>query len=810
MMRRKRRPGIHKVGDSEVTGSPSPRGVRGQIPAAMTRLVGRGSTVTSVVALIQTSGVRWVTLLGPGGIGKTRVAMAVAQDLADADVRVCWVDLATLRVVSEVLPAIADAVGLQESTGSDDALLDRVIDLLRVGRWVIVLDNLEHVIEIAPRITGILRAAPGVSVLATSRHYVRIEGEHRFPVAPLALPPAADVGATHLLTAPAVALFLQSAIALAPEFDPAPDQLGAIVAMCTALDGLPLAIELAAARMDRWEPARILEDLDQRLAVLVDGPIDVPDRHRSLRAAFDWSHDLLSPTARVVFRRLSVVAGDVGEDAVLAMTSLDDEPPPEIVLAAMVELERASLIVRVPAPGQTRWSMLATLREYAFDHLRAADEVDAVMDRLAVWAQTRADIAAAAAFLPHQDEVLGNLERERSHLMAVFSWLDARGEIERFVDLAGQLRTFWFLRAHYDEGSRMLNRALAFGQTCIPLARGRVHQGIAMLALAQTDHARAISAFDAAHALLIEARADSREIAIGLLGRSTAAFQAGQVDQAKADQQAALDVISDDDPLFRNAMGIAAIANLAYLKGLEGKTEDAMALFDEAQRQQEETGVTWYLAILWRQRGVIAERNGDFDAARTAYCSSLAVSIERHRDLRLVAEAILGLVSVAIKQRDFRHAARLLGAEATLRVRIGGSRVAPTDRQQFFRSAILDEIDAATFDHVMAEGAALSESDLLLVASGEQGHPPLDEARTDVVTSDPDPSQILTEMQLRILRLMVDGLTNREIGGQLISDRTGRPLSEHTVERHVSDLLRRLGCSSRAQATAWAVRNGIV
>lgn len=779
----------------------APRTSLGHLPAPMSSLVGRDADVAAALALLRTPYMRWLTLVGPGGIGKTRVAIAVAEALqGEVPDRVRWVDLIAVHHPDEVVARIAEVVGIQQSTSESSAAIDeRLSEVLGNGRWVLVLDNLEHVITAAPAVTAILRRARFTQILATSRMPARIEGEHLRAVGPL--PVTVESGGRPLperASSAAARLFAHRAIAVDPTFALTDETMPVVDAICRKLDGLPLAIELAASRLRQWTPDELLTKLDDRFAVLTDGPIDVADHRRSLRATFDWSRDLLSADAAMLLRRLSIPRGAI--DFALA-TELYGEGD---AASALRELERASFVF--PAPGERRsaWQMLETVRAYALEQLETAGEVAPTSERFAAWCLDLAERLGPRAFVHEQDAAFDELEANRRHLSDALAWFDAHQDVARYRRLATALRNFWFVRAHYEIGRRVLERARALTPDPSALELGRIQQGLAMLDLAQQLPGPALEGFLAADPLLRAGDALPREIAIGQLGASTAAFYAGQIDRATALQAEALATVADRDPECHAALAIARTANLAFLTGLTGDFAGSRALFEQVQEQQATTGVTWYLSIGWLQLGTIAELHGQLEDALAAYQQGVGIALQRHRDLRLVADGVAGAASVAFKRGQPDQAARLLGAEAMLQVKIGGEISYITsfmDRHHATRTAVREALGDQAYAALMRDGANLGE-DELAAAIGS-----LD------VDDEPEPLERalpygLTAREFQIWKLLAAGRTSAEIAYLLPPGRTKQRIAEKTVEKHITNLYRKLQVSSRVEAAALAIRDG--
>jgi predicted ATPase/class 3 adenylate cyclase len=425
------------------------------LPPQLTSFIGRAEVAAAAELLART---RLLTLTGPGGTGKTRLSLALAGDCVERYPGGAWfVPLASVSDPELVPSAIAAAVGV---AAPGRPPLERVRDYLRHRTAVLVLDNVEQVVEGAPVVAELLRTAPGLTVIASSRSPLRIAGEQEFPVPPLSLPPPGTSGPETAMASEAVRLFVERAMAVRPDFALTEANAGYVTEIVRQLDGLPLAIELAAARIRLLSPAAMAQRLGARLDLLSAGGRDLPERQRTLRGAIDWSHDLLEPDDCRLFARLGVFAGGGPLEAAAAVCGIEGDERPLDVFGGIERLAEQSLL-RVDADdgGDVRFSMLETIREYALERLAERGETAALLDRHA---------AAFLAFVARPDPVandggrwLDRLEREHDNLRSALDHLVATGNTGGAADLAFKVWRFWQQRGHVAEGRSRLARVLS-------------------------------------------------------------------------------------------------------------------------------------------------------------------------------------------------------------------------------------------------------------------------------------------------------------------------------------------------------------
>jgi predicted ATPase/class 3 adenylate cyclase/DNA-binding SARP family transcriptional activator len=616
------------------------------LPALTTPLIGRDREETAAQELLLREAVRLVTLTGPGGTGKTRLGLRVAGDLLDAfPDGVFFVDLAPIIDQGLVATTIAQTLGLRE-IGNLPAPA-RLKEHLREKRLLLLLDNFEQVVAAAPLVAELLEACSRLKVLVTSRTVLRLRGEHELPVPPLALPPVVDGrvpakrvelvadGPTRSRTDgppssrstsndqrttisqyAAVALFIDRALAARPDFTITSENASAVAGICCRLDGLPLAIELAAARIKLLPPHALLGRLESRLKLLTGGARDLPKRQQTLRGAVDWSYDLLNEGERSLFRRLSVFVGGCTLEAAETVGSGHE------TLDLLTSLVDKSLLRRVEqANGEPRFAMLETIREYGREQLEANGETAATRRQHAQFFLELAESAEAELIGPDQADWLGRLEMEHDNLRAGLAWSLEEGEIEAGLELGAVLRKFWEVRGHLSEGRGWLDELLTRSTDAATAARAKALTAAGRLAWFQSDYSAGRSLLE--KGLEIARKLENRkDIAYALLSLGFVTLFQGDSIVSRACQEEGLS-------LYRELEDQSGIASALFLQGHLAKTrhdltaarshyEEGLALFRQLRDKE---SLAWLLANL----GSVVHDQGDSDAAGRLCDESLAI-----------------------------------------------------------------------------------------------------------------------------------------------------------------------------------------
>jgi predicted ATPase/DNA-binding CsgD family transcriptional regulator len=649
-------------------GGPDP-GYPSWMPTAATRLIGRESEIAQARARLLRPEVRLLTFIGPGGTGKTRLAVAVAASLADAFVDgVHFVDLSPIRDPALVHVPIAQALGIRDA--GDQPLLDTLRLSLQSRQLLLVLDNFEQVIAAAPLVADLLTACPAVKIAVTSREPLHLSWEHVWPVASLALPPVDLLAELSLIAqSPAVILFVERARAHRPDFALTDANARTVADICIRLDGLPLAIELAAARVPLLPLAAIQARLQQRLQLLTRGPRDAPVRHQTLRAAVAWSYDLLDQAEQAAFRRLAVFVGGFTLEAALAVCAAaepgGDSTSPSSTMVDLLQslVDKSLILLDATSAGEPRFRLLETIREFGLEQLSKSGELDPVQAYHARYFLALARSEDDLWLLWERAEAtwLDRLEADHDNLRAVLQWsLAVPDRTELGARLAIALALFWTIRGHLDSGRAWLDRMLARADG-YPVASSlhvKMLWSIALIARHQGDYGAAASFSDAGIALGrgLLGSSDGAQCLIlrGIVAAMQAKYELAH-SYLKNGLRLAQEVGSDAD----YAQGLTYLAMLACF---EGDYAQARTIGEDSLRRYRQWQNQWGVAVNLDTLGTVARRQGQYNRARSFHEESLAAS-----------QSIGYKLGIALALACLGHVARALGDDVTARVRYTAS-----------------------------------------------------------------------------------------------------------------------------------------
>jgi predicted ATPase/DNA-binding NarL/FixJ family response regulator len=778
---------------------------RRSVPRPSAPLVGREPEVARIAELLTGGEARLVTLTGPGGVGKTFLALHAAgrieTDLPDGAV---FVPLGGVDDPRRVAPAVARALGLREA--GTRSLEDQLKAHLRRRRLLLVLDNFEHLPGAVPLVSELLADCPSLQALATSRSSLRLAGEHELAVSPLEL-------------ADAVELLLHRARAVAPDFALAPGDADTIEEICRRLDGLPLAIELAAARAKILAPEEILERATSPLSLLTGGRRDAPARQRTLRATIDWSYALLNEDDRRMFRALAVFQGGCTIHAAAAVVGAGTDDP--AVLDTLDSLVDKSLVRAVPQGASTRLHLLETIREFACEKLLEAGERERCVDAHAAFFLRLTETLDPRLSSPDSTTALERIDVEYDNLLAALEALLDSGD-GRAVELAAAIWRLWHLRGRLSEGRAWLERVLSARGPVSPPMRARAGSGAAVLALHQADYEAAASlaadalalfrengdqagAGSALRTLALVARdqgehatarslaheaakaalgcGDAREIALARSCLARVEFFAGDYRASAALHAEALAALDESGSLPEVA---GERLFLAWCLLVESRPDEARPLFESALQVARRFDDRWSTALALGGLLRVAAGGGDLTLSREHGLEALALCVAIDERF-LGAMSLVGLID---SLEPSVQTARLLGAADRLRESVGARW--PVHLAKEYRRAI------------EAARVALAP-DALAVAFTEGRGLSLEEAAREVeVAARPEPRGVgdVTDREAEVLRLVARGLTNRQVAAELV-------VSERTVHAHLRSAYRKLGLSSRSAATRYVLEHGI-
>jgi predicted ATPase/DNA-binding CsgD family transcriptional regulator len=750
-----------------------------------------------------------LTLTGPGGIGKTRLALQVAAHLLDHFVDgVYFVALASVREPDLVVAAIAQTLGVHEV--AERRLQESLQAYLGDKQLLLILDNFEQVVVAAPIVGDLLAACHRLKTLVTSRVTLHLYCEQEFPVPLLALPDLKHMTTVEtdlvasLMHYAAIELFIQRARATKPDFTLTTSNAAAVASICNSLDGLPLAIELAAARIKVFAPSALLARLQARLTLLTGGPHDLPARQRTLRDAIAWSYDLLAPGEQRLFQRLAVFVGGltleaaqaVGIPSTSAGQALDID-----VLDGITTLLDQNLVKRLEqSDREPRFGMFETIREYGLERLEASGEAEAIRGLHTTFYLALAEAVGPSLFGAEQGLGLARLTLEYANLRAALAWSQQKvAETETALRLAIALQGFWLITGLWSEGRRWLEDSLARMAVKRTMMRAHALVGAGELATIQGD-------YSAAHAQLAEGMAIAREQGAPMLV-AMALMNLGLVAYAQHDHALTTTRLEEALAIAREVDDKTMIApTLVFLGNVARDQQNyahAQSLYEEALVLFQTVGSTWNYADTLVYLGQLAQQQGELARAWALFQESLA----RWQALgtlqwKGIAECLEGLANICASWRQFVAAARLFGVVEAMRESLGISRSTMAHPSAEKKLADLHvQRDEAVFVAAWVEGRTLSPAQAVEFALAL---PNLSTA-TPLAMLSPSPTYPadLTAREVEVLRLLAQGLTYAQIAANLI-------ITRRTVNGHVTSIYSKLGVNGRAAATRFAMEHQLV
>jgi predicted ATPase/DNA-binding SARP family transcriptional activator/DNA-binding CsgD family transcriptional regulator len=800
------------------------------LPASRTSFVGREREILEVKRALAMT--RLLTLTGVGGSGKTRLALEVVRELVGAypdGARL--VELASLSESALVSQAVAGAVGVQEQPGRP--LLETLVEALREEQLLLILDNCEHLLDACVHLVDtVLDACPRVRILATSREALGVEGEIRRPVFPLSVPdPSHSPTVGDLEAYESVRLFVERAWRRNPAFTLTQRNAKAVAEVCLKLEGIPLAIELAAARVGTLSIEQMARRLEDSLKVLAAGDRTAPPKQRTLTGTLDWSHKLLSDPERRLFARLAVFAGGWALEAAETVGAGDGIEGSELLDLLSRLVEKSLILTESIEAVEMRYRMLEPVGQYAQEKLVESGETEVLRRRHAAYFQTLAEEAEPELLGPEQTKWLERLESEHDNLRAALKWLLGRKD-ELGLRLAGALSRFWYIRGHLSEGRRWLDQGLALGGGMeLWPERGRALAGAGWLAEALGDYEWARAAHE--ESLDIYRRLGAQK------GVASSLANLGRVALFQGDQERASELLEEGLALLRGSrnawelsrvltsIGIIALRredheraaasfeealslhrnlgdvrgvavslnNLGFAMLFRGDGERAMTLFEEALARDRDNRDAEGIAASLVNLGLAALIKGELRRAAKLLAESLAV-LQEVQNKHTLVECLEAMAAVAGARRQTQQAARLWGVTQALRENIGTP--LPANERALLEPYLAIAragLEEAAWEAACAEGRTMGFEEAIEYA---------------LLAEEPAPSTLLppeqpsvgrqvsalTRREKEVATLVARGLTNRQIASELV-------LSERTVDHHVSNILKKLKLSSRARVASW-------
>jgi predicted ATPase/DNA-binding SARP family transcriptional activator/DNA-binding NarL/FixJ family response regulator len=763
------------------------------LPVPRTSFVDRQHELTEIRRTLAMTSL--LTLTGAGGSGKTRLALKAATNLAGAHPDGAWfVELAALSEPDLMPQVIADAIGAREQP--DQPIAETITEHLGEKQVLLILDNCEHLVDAAAHLVDfLLSSCPHLRVLATSREPLGVVGEVLFSVPPLSVPAGLPADSIKIRRNDSVQLFVERARLRLPGFVLTQENARPVVAVCRRLEGLPLAIELAAARMGTLATDQMAQRLEDSLGLLSTGPRTVAPRQRTMRAAIGWSYGLLSEEEKELFGRLSVFAGGFTLEAAEAVCPGGIIEEGEVLNLVSRLVDKSLVVAETTAEGQVRYRMLEPLRQYAREELEESREAEVVLSRHAAFFLTLAERAEPELKRIRQEAWLEWLEAEHDNFRAALLWAQRRGEMELELRLGAALVEFWHLHVHHNEAQRWLGEALA-KEGASPSVRVRALERAGFLAWEEGNYERAVTLGEEALEL---ARSLGDEA-----GAAAALFNLGSVAMSRVEVEQASMLLEEAAALWRASGDEWGLAHALFMLGLvavvQRDPDRAMARHEEclvlAQKARNEVGIVQALGL----GALTALVGGDYRQA-----DALAkATMEKSRRLG-IGHYITGCLatlsaSASLQDRSVR-AVRLWAATDSLFEAMGISRMpAELSFYEPYVGSTRAQLSEAEWELAWQEGRAMSMEEAIEYALSEK-EPASAKAPAPEEQRGGEAPGGLTSREREVATLVARGLTNRQMASEL-------SISEHTVATHVGKIMRKLGLSSRSQLATWVTEQG--